>query len=175
MRVIRALDEAEVRCWLTGGWGIAALFGRQTRRHDDVDLVIDKFDCQLATACAALEPLGLHIVATERVPGLMPDRCVLEDDARHRVDLVSLDWPRLRSALGAAEGASETSFASAISVGLVGECEVSCLSSAAQLVLHSGFPPRRIDRHDIQLLEKGLAHRRLGLGAPGDSSRDGPR
>jgi len=161
VRVILALDGADVRCWLAGGWGVDALFGRQARRHDDVDLVIDEFDRHLPAACAALQALGMHVVAHEREPVLMPDRCLLEDDARHRVDLVSLDWPGLRSALGAAGGLPEAKFESAFSVGLVGKREVPCLSLAAQLALHSGFVARPVDRHDIQLLKKGSPYGRL--------------
>jgi hypothetical protein len=36
--VLDALDEAAVRHWVGGGWGVAALAGRQTRSHRDLDL-----------------------------------------------------------------------------------------------------------------------------------------
>jgi|BarGraNGADG00212_1021973.scaffolds.fasta_scaffold01574_4 lincosamide nucleotidyltransferase A/C/D/E len=154
--IINALDEAKVRCWLAGGWGMDALLGRQTRRHDDVDLVIDEFGRRLDSACTALEPLGFRVVTNEREPVWMPDRCGLEDEARHRIDLLSLDWPKLRSALAAREGATEPSFESAISVGLVRGREVPCLSSATQRILHFGFAQRRVDRLDLQILEDGF-------------------
>lgn len=155
LKVIEALGQADVRCWLAGGWGMDALLGHQTRRHDDIDMVIDAFDQQLSSACTALEPLGFHVVGAHRVPVWLPDRCGLEDGARHRIDLVSLDWPKLRAALEAAQGGRAPSFEAAISVGLIGGREVPCLSSSAQRILHSGFAPRRVDRHDLQMLEDG--------------------
>jgi lincosamide nucleotidyltransferase A/C/D/E len=153
-RIIQALDEANVRCWLAGGWGMDALLGRQTRRHDDIDIVIDAYDRQLDSACAALGRLGFRVVTIEQEPVWMPNRCGLEADGRHRVDLLSLDWPKVRSALGAAQGGSDVSFESAISVGRLGGGEVPCLSLAVQRVLHSGFAPRRVDRHDLEMLEE---------------------
>jgi len=30
-----------VEVWLDGGWAVDACLGAQTRRHDDVDIVID--------------------------------------------------------------------------------------------------------------------------------------
>ena len=36
--VLDALDQARVRHWVGGGWGVAALTGRQTRAHRDLDL-----------------------------------------------------------------------------------------------------------------------------------------
>ena len=154
-QIIRALEEASVRCWLAGGWGMDALLGRQTRRHDDIDMVIDAYDRQLDSACAALGRLGFRVVTIEQEPVWMPNRCGLEDDGRHKVDLLSLDWPKVRSALSAAQDRSDVSFESAISVGRLGGREVPCLSLAAQRVLHSGFAPRRVDRHDLQMLEEG--------------------
>ena len=156
VRVVRAVQGADVRCWLAGGWGIDALLGYQSRRHDDVDLIIDDFEMQVRHAFAALEPLGFRVVSTQREPVWMPDRWELRDDARHRMDLLGLDWSKLRTALGVQEGAPNEVLELALTVGHIGEHQVPCLSSAAQRVLHSGFSPRRIDDHDLQILDDGL-------------------
>ena len=44
IQVLDALDEADVRYWVGGGWGVAALAGRQTRHHRDLDLAVDARD-----------------------------------------------------------------------------------------------------------------------------------
>lgn len=36
------LDFARGDFWLDGGWGVDALIGRQTRQHEDVDIVIEQ-------------------------------------------------------------------------------------------------------------------------------------
>jgi hypothetical protein len=42
--ILDALDEAAVTHWIEGGWGVAALAGRQTRPHRDLDLAVDAAD-----------------------------------------------------------------------------------------------------------------------------------
>jgi lincosamide nucleotidyltransferase A/C/D/E len=40
LAVLGELEAAGVDAWIDGGWGIDALLGRQTRQHDDLDLVV---------------------------------------------------------------------------------------------------------------------------------------
>jgi hypothetical protein len=56
IQVLDALDAAGVRHWVGGGWGVAALAGRQTRAHRDLDLNVDAED--LDRGLAALGQLG---------------------------------------------------------------------------------------------------------------------
>ena len=44
LRILDALEDKGVRYWLSGGWGVDALAGRQTRPHDDLDIAIDDFE-----------------------------------------------------------------------------------------------------------------------------------
>lgn len=56
LRVLEALDHVGLRVGITGGWGIDALLGRQTREHGDIDLGLDATDVDRAVA--ALSDLG---------------------------------------------------------------------------------------------------------------------
>lgn len=38
--IVTRLDAANIAVWLDGGWGVDALIGKQTRPHDDLDVVI---------------------------------------------------------------------------------------------------------------------------------------
>ena len=40
-QVVEQLEENGVEVWLDGGWGVDALLGRETREHDDLDLVAE--------------------------------------------------------------------------------------------------------------------------------------
>jgi lincosamide nucleotidyltransferase A/C/D/E len=53
IQVLDALDAAGVRHWVAGGWGIAALVGRQTRQHRDLDLAVDAADLSRCLAVLA--------------------------------------------------------------------------------------------------------------------------
>ncbi len=155
--VVDALERAGVRCFLTGGWGIDAVLRRQTRRHDDLDLVLGDFAGQLRAACEALAPLGLRVVSVERSEVLMPDRCFLEDGAGNRVDLVSVKWEVLRELAGlpASSPAVGGVIEEAVAEGSVAGREVQCLSPAVQAILRRDFerPLRHVDRRDLQLLD----------------------
>lgn len=38
--LVEAIEQSGVQVWLDGGWGVDALLRRQTRPHDDLDLVV---------------------------------------------------------------------------------------------------------------------------------------
>src|SRR5436305_6726680 len=38
--VVDRLERAGLAVWLDGGWGVDAIVGRQTRPHDDLDIVV---------------------------------------------------------------------------------------------------------------------------------------
>src|SRR5690242_17432360 len=40
VRLLQALDAAGIAVWVDGRWGVDALLDRQTRPHDDLDLVV---------------------------------------------------------------------------------------------------------------------------------------
>jgi lincosamide nucleotidyltransferase A/C/D/E len=58
LAVLDQLDRAGVVVWLDGGWGVDALLGGQSRPHQDLDLVIDRDDCEAAQT--ALAGTGFH-------------------------------------------------------------------------------------------------------------------
>ena len=44
LEIVGTLEAAGVDVWLDGGWGVDALLGRETRAHDDLDLVAELRD-----------------------------------------------------------------------------------------------------------------------------------
>src|SRR5687768_3289676 len=44
VEVIAALEQAGVKVWVDGGWGVDALLRDQTRVHDDLDVIIGADD-----------------------------------------------------------------------------------------------------------------------------------
>ena len=94
LSVVDALEQAGVRFWLWGGWGVDALAGSESRVHRDLDLVVDHRD--LTTAASTLVPLGYsewYRIESERP---LFARIVLHDHevAGRAVDLHPVDLDR---------------------------------------------------------------------------------
>lgn len=157
LEVVGALEASDIGYSLAGGWGVDALVGRQTRRHADLDVVLERFDADADRARAALRPLGFELVARERSEVKLPDRLVLAGRAGRSVDFVSIDVSTLGPALGA--GGAGAVRSPLFATGTVGGRVVSCVSGPAQRALRAGYPPRPVDRHDLRVLS---GHRTTG-------------
>jgi len=151
LRVIDTLTCGGVPCWLVGGWGVDALLGGPTRKHVDVDVAIDGSDEE--RALLALQRDGFAVVKRYILPAWMPRLIVLRDSRRRWIDLMLVDVP----APGPSEETrppsmqlryADDSFADGMLDGRV----VRCFSPQVQLLFHTGYPARRSDRHDVQLL-----------------------
>jgi lincosamide nucleotidyltransferase A/C/D/E len=152
-RVLAVLDllaEADVQVWVAGGWGIDALVGRQTRRHDDLDLVISNAPEEYLRLEAALTRDGFRAEKPEFNAGLpMPWRHAWHDDG-HCIEVmpVPLGEPPFGMPLNQAAPPAEPPF----DHGRIGGQPVLCLAARLQIALHKGYPTRRIDISDLELL-----------------------
>jgi len=166
--VLSALESGRVPFYLAGGWGVDALLGRQSRSHDDLDIVIDDYEQDLPRAVGALKLLGYELVASYERRAWMPKNTVLEDDTGRRVDLDSLNWQILAREFGppTTDAADRASFEHRVfSEGTVAGKRVPCLSADVQLLYHTLFDLNVPHQHDVTLLREEL----------GASVPDGPR
>jgi lincosamide nucleotidyltransferase A/C/D/E len=164
VRVVDLLQVQGLQVWLDGGWGVDALVGRQTRKHDDLDVAIVLAEAD--AVIALLVGLGYQVHADE-----MPTRLDLRDDKDHRVDLHPLTFDQAGNGLQQLQdGSYGTYTAEGLSGrGRVGRRPVRCLSRDLQLRFHTGYEGDDNDRHDIELL------RQLGNGPVSGSRRPAAR
>jgi len=143
--ILGSLQAAGVRVWVVGGWGVDALVGRATRRHRDLDLLVDR--AAAPQACRALEAAGLRRVelAASHVPGaLMPDRIELQDARGRLIDLHPVDlssWPPHRPGEG-------------LVVGRLSGRLVPCVDAALQEAGRRGYALADKDHRDLALLRQ---------------------
>jgi len=156
LAVVSALEGAELRYWIAGGWGVDVLRGHQTRRHDDLDVILADYAGDEPVARRALAALGYR--RTEVLDGLWMDpRSLFDDGAGHQIEILGLDRPRLDVAL---EWTGEPGRAPLVedrnpelfTTGEVAGRTVPCLAVELQLLFHSGFEARGVDGPDIELL-----------------------
>jgi lincosamide nucleotidyltransferase A/C/D/E len=81
-RFLELVDGLGIEIWLDGGWAVDAWLGEQTRRHADVDIVIEAG--ALSTLVDALAARGYSDVPRDDT---RPWNFVLGDPAGHEVDV----------------------------------------------------------------------------------------
>jgi hypothetical protein len=141
LAIVDALQAADMRCWISGGWGVDALAGERTRIHRDLDLVVEEQDRQRAVD--VLGELGYWewYRADSDVP--LFSRIVLHDHelAGRAIDLHPL---------------APSSMQAEFTTGTIEGREVSCMSVDLQLETHSNYRKRWRDRADIAVLRRLL-------------------
>jgi lincosamide nucleotidyltransferase A/C/D/E len=167
VKILTCVGSWGVAPWVSGGWGIDALLGTQTRQHADLDLVVARPDCGVIQA--ALEPLGfVHDTWVE--PGL-PARIVLCTDSGHQVDLHPVIVDELGNGWQPLGAGAWTEYP-AEGLGALGSIDgrqVHCLTPELQLRHHLGYPVDDKDLHDLLILATEF---RLAV-PPGLLDRDG--
>jgi lincosamide nucleotidyltransferase A/C/D/E len=158
LRVLERLEGGGIDVWLDGGWGVDALLGRETREHDDLDLVVELRD--LARVVELLAELGYELVA-----GSAPGSMVLVDREGRQVDVhpVALDAEG-GGVYEMDDGASWVYPAEGFSGrGTVNGRPVRCLSPEVQVLVHAGYELTDKDYRELYLLRE-----RFGVEIPAD-------
>ena len=147
IEVLDMLDRAGVRHWVGGGWGVAALAGRQTREHRDLDLAIDADD--LGSCLQALGQLG-YAAGTD----WLPVRIELQAPGARWVNVhpvtFSTDGHGRQPDL---EGGHFDYPPAAFTTGSIGGRLVHCLSAQQQRRFRTGYEHRPQDLHDLAELD----------------------
>ncbi|GGO21074.1 nucleotidyltransferase domain-containing protein [Micromonospora parathelypteridis] len=146
--VLDTLAAAGCNAWISGGWGVDALVGIQTRTHRDLDLAIASE--HEAAALRALGRLG-YIIETD----WRPVRVEVVAEERGRVDLHPLKFDK--AGHGHQAGLDGGSFRwpkECFTTGNIAGRPVNCISVEQQLLFHSGYEPRDIDRADLDSLHR---------------------
>ncbi len=155
--VVARLEEDGIDVWLDGGWGVDALLGRETREHDDLDVVVElRYSDRVVQL---LSDLGYELVA-----GGVPKGFVLVDRHGRQVDVhpVTFDrdgggvyWMEEGEWVYPAEGFSGQ--------GMVDGRAVRCLTPEVQVLVHAGY-----ELSDKDYLELYLLRERFSVALPGE-------
>jgi lincosamide nucleotidyltransferase A/C/D/E len=151
-----------IRVWLDGGWAVDACLGFQTRRHADLDIVIEERD--LPRAVAALTRRGY-------VPVPRPDtrgwNFVLGDETGHEIDfhVIVLDEDG-RGVYGPAEDGECYPAEALAGTGTVNDRTVACITPEWLVRFHTGYEVDATDWADVSALCE-----RFGIPIPGEYLR----
>ena len=159
LELLAVLRSVGVRATLDGGWGVDALLGRQTRAHDDLDLVVALEE--VLRIREVLAPLGFALHEDH-----LPVRFVL----RRNGEQLDFHTVRFDSEGGGIQPQPSGGTFRYPPEGFVTGCvlgqRVPCISAAVQLLCHLGYEPSPKDVRDVHLL-----CRELGLEVPAGYAR----
>lgn len=151
--VLDFLEELDITYWLDGGWGVDALVGRQTREHRDIDIDFDsRHTDRLLTALLAAgyvmetdwRPVRIELHHPERGYLDIHPFVLAEDGTAKQADLEG-GWYEFEP-----DYFGRTVFAGR---------EIPCISAEGQKAFHTGYEPREVDLHDMEMLEEFLKNR----------------
>ena len=142
------LEERDVDVWLEGGWGIDALLGRETREHDDLDLIV-RLE-HLAALETALRELGYRFGFADG-----PLSFEVVDDEGHQVDVHPIARRPNGDAVYLMEDGREWTYpaGSLTGRGEIAGRPVKCLAPNMALVCHSqGYALDETHQRDVAAL-----------------------
>jgi lincosamide nucleotidyltransferase A/C/D/E len=149
VELVDLLERSGIAVWLDGGWGVDALVGRQTRPHDDLDLVAELSDVPELQSLLAERGYVLR-------GGGAPMSFELIDVDGRQVDVHPVVFDEggdgiYRMRTGANWVYPASGFAGRGSV--LGR-PVRCLTPEVQLLCHADYELDADDLHDIALLRE---------------------
>jgi len=153
LEILDRLDQSAIRVWLDGGWGVDALLGEVTRRHADLDLVVDLVD--VSSIIEVMATAGFRL---DR--GRPESNFVLRDARGRQIDIHPARFDAEGNGVYRMENGEDWIFPAAgfHGIGRIGSRMVRCLTADVQMIDHAtGYDPGPTDYADMRLL-----HERLG-------------
>lgn len=158
-QVLDLLDACNIGVWLDGGWAVDACLGSQTRRHSDLDIVIEQRHAPAAVA--ALRDRGYAPVPRDDTRAW---NFVLGDDTGHQVDFHVIVLDEHGDGIYGPPENGETYPAAALTgTGVVNGRAVACITPQWQVSFHTGYDVDATDWADVSALCK-----RFGIPVPDD-------
>jgi lincosamide nucleotidyltransferase A/C/D/E len=168
--IYQRLTKNGIQVWLTGGWGIDALLGEQTRPHKDLDVILLLDDVVRLRELLGREGYGLKELWSENrwvVDGQGIETAtafVLQDTDGREVDAHAMwldgqgngvpAWEAEGFAFKRQDLAGE---------GKIAGVAVQCLTAEMQVLCHTGY-----ELPDKQLRDMELLRERLGVEYPAE-------
>lgn len=140
-KLYHQLTEIGIKIWIDGGWAVDALMGKQTRPHADLDIAIESKHVEKTLQLLKMQ--GYKEIKRDNEWNF-----VVGDDAGHEIDFhifVLDDQGKIVDGIKYPED-------SLTGTGIIGNCNVACISPYHLVQFHTGYPLRKSDYHDVSLL-----------------------
>jgi len=159
--IIELLHKNGIFIWLTGGWGIDALLGYQTRDHKDLDILLLRED--IVGVNEILKKAGYHLKelwsenrkVIDKQGNQIDTAFVLHDSSGREIDIhafhyegeqVIPDWDDTEGIQITKAGLEHT--------GSIAGVKVCCVSPQLQFLFHTGYTLPDYQVQDMRLLKE---------------------
>lgn len=143
IELYKLFDQHGIKVWIDGGWGVDALLGHQTRKHDDLDVAL--YHSNLSAVCKLLEDCGYRHVPSG---GSWSCNFVLVDDQGHRIDVHSFEIDSSgENTFGVAYRAEHLT-----GIGIIDGYQVRSVAPDWMVKFHTGYPLDKNDFSDVKAL-----------------------
>lgn len=174
IHIYQHLQANGIPVWLSGGWGIDALLGEQTRLHKDLDVIMLLDD--VVRLCELLERKGYGLkelwsenrMAVDAQEVETATAFVLRDAHERELDIHAMRLDECGYGIPAWAEAEDFIFTKQDLAGLgrVAGFSVQCLSPESQMVCHTGYAVPDKQMRDLELL-----HERFNVDYPDEITR----
>lgn len=148
LNLYSALEAIKIKVWLDGGWGIDALLQKQTRKHDDIDIVIQEKDVPKLR-----QFLEMKNYADVERDDTSAWNFVLADELGHIVDVhVIVFDSKGNGVYGPIENGNLYPANSLTGQGVINNQQVRCITAEQMVKFHTGYKLREHDYHDISAI-----------------------
>lgn len=148
VETIKLFKKADVNVWLDGGWGVDALLGKQTREHEDLDIVVQEKD--LPQLRKLLEARGYKDVPRGDTSAW---NFVLGDNAGRLIDIHAFTVDDEGNGFYGNKGLTYPA-KSFQGQGKVNGFSVKCITAGQIVKFHTGYNPPEKHIKDIKALCK---------------------
>jgi lincosamide nucleotidyltransferase A/C/D/E len=162
VRIYQHLLDRDIQIWLSGGWGIDALVGEQTRPHKDLDVIMLLDDVVRARELLSRDGYSLKELWSENRPAVdaagveTATAFVLNDAEGREFDAHAMRLDAKRNGIPAWEAPEGFIFRpqDLAGEGFVAGYAVKCLSPEAQVLFHTGYELPDEHARDMKLLQE---------------------
>jgi len=158
------LAERRIRCWITGGWGVDALLGHETRPHHDLDLLVALDSLRQLQDVLADEGFERTLEWEENRwlddrGAQRPTAFVETDTLGRELDIHVIDVVHGRPPVALYDHDWNFDDYALEGVGSILGTHVACVSAATQLRAHTGYdlPPHQ--QADVEHLRRLVGER----------------
>jgi len=157
LEILNVLNAANIPVWIDGGWGIDALIGKQTREHDDLDVIVALE--KVKDIIRALGNQGFAISTDE-----LPTRFVLQDARDRQIDFHTVTFDAEGGGIQRQYDGSSFRYTPEgfNGKGHINGHAVQCLTAEIQAQCHYGYEHDEKDKHDLTLLQTYFGIERKG-------------